>query len=153
VRHTRALTAPSSAFASLAVLALAAFTVAGCGSGSKSAAGAQGRVINVVEKDFHLKAPGQVRAGHVVVRVHNKGPDAHEFIMVRLKAGAALPLRSDGMSVDEDAVEQATVATLEPGPPNSTRTVEVALAPGRYELLCNMSGHFMGGMHQIMVAR
>ncbi len=109
-------------------------------------------MIHVVERDFQITAPARVRAGHVTVQVHNKGPEAHELIIVRLKHGAELPVRSDGMSVDEDALHAATVASLQPGPPGSTRTLRLRLAPGRYEVFCNMSGHFMGGMHARMVA-
>jgi uncharacterized cupredoxin-like copper-binding protein len=27
------------------------------------------------------------------------------------------------------------------------------LAPGRYVLFCNMSGHYLGGMHRLLVVR
>ena len=38
------------------------------------------------------------------------------------------------------------MGTLEPGSPGSIRGLKVDLRPGRYELLCNMSGHYLGGM-------
>lgn len=78
--------------------------------------------------------------------VDNRGPDNHEFILVRV-GGAPLPFRPDGMTVDEDAVERRTVGALEPGEPGSVRLLRVHLAPGRYEFFCNMSGHYLGGMH------
>jgi hypothetical protein len=152
VAHRPALNSLIARLVPVVVLAPAAFAVAGCGLGSTSGTGSGGRVIHVVERDFKITAPAHVRAGHVTVQVHNKGPDAHELIIVRLKHGNRLAVRSDGMSVDEDAVEAATVASLEPGRPGSTRTVRLTLAPGRYEVFCNMSGHFMGGMHAQMVA-
>ena len=31
--------------------------------------------------------------------------------------------------------------------------LDVHLAPGRYKLLCNMSGHYLGGMHTALVVR
>ena len=111
------------------------------------------RTIRVVERDFKIDAPQTVRAGDVTVMLHNKGPEAHELLLVRVQPLAALPLRADGMTVDEDALESVTVGALEPGPPGSVRRIHVHLKPGSYELLCNMSGHFMGGMSTRMVAR
>jgi uncharacterized cupredoxin-like copper-binding protein len=29
--------------------------------------------------------------------------------------------------------------------------VTLDLAPGRYELVCNLPGHYAGGMHQVLV--
>jgi uncharacterized cupredoxin-like copper-binding protein len=64
-----------------------------------------------------------------------------------------LPLRGDGTTVDEETLKSEIVGVLEPGAPGSVRELRVHLAPGRYVLLCNMSGHFMGGMHTVVVAR
>ena len=128
---------------------LAALAAAGCGATARGAAGAQ--VVNVTERDFTIKAsPARVSAGDVVFRSSNRGPDAHELIVVRGRA-AGLKLRSDGMTVNEEGLESATVGALEPGAPGSVRELHVKLKPGRYVLLCNMSGHFMGGMHTVVV--
>jgi uncharacterized cupredoxin-like copper-binding protein len=141
-----------------AILAMAALTVvcagvfAVAGGAANRPADARASTLAVAERDFHIAAPTEVRAGHVTLRVHNKGPDSHELIVIRL-AGAALPLRRDGLTVDEDAVEHETAGALEPGQPGATRKLELRLDAGRYELLCNMSGHYMGGMHSILVVR
>jgi len=100
--------------------------------------------VSVTIEDFRIKAPKHVRAGDVVFLVHNKGPDAHEFIVVR--ADESLPLRSDGVTADEDAFEKQTAGALEPGAPGEVRRLHVHLRPGLYELICNMSGHYLGGM-------
>ena len=57
------------------------------------------------------------------------------------------------MTVNEEALKSSIVGTLEPGAPGSVRELRVELKPGRYVLLCNMSGHFMGGMHTVVVAQ
>lgn len=130
------------------VLAAAlALVPSGCGGGGDRGTGA---LVRVTERDFKISLkPKQVRAGDVALRVHNRGPVNHELIVV--KAQPALPERSDGMTIDEDALEPVTVGTLEPGAPGATRTLHLHLAPGRYELFCNMSGHFLGGMHTVLV--
>jgi uncharacterized cupredoxin-like copper-binding protein len=136
-----------SAASSLAILALASASVsllAGCAGG----AAYSGRVVRVTVEDFRIKAPKQIPAGDVEFLVHNKGPDAHEFIVVR--AMGALPLRGDGVTADEDAFESHTVGILEPGEPGATRQLRVKLRPGEYELICNMSGHYLGGMRTLI---
>lgn len=135
----------------VAACLLVAGSVSGCGATSRLAAG--GRVVSVTERDFTIKAsPKRVPAGQVVFQARNRGPDEHELIVVR-ERDAALQLRSDGMTVNEEALKSSIVGTLEPGAPGSVRELRVSLAPGRYVLLCNMSGHYMGGMHTVVVAQ
>jgi uncharacterized cupredoxin-like copper-binding protein len=138
------------AMTALAAVSVGAFAVAGNAANRPN--GARARTFAVSERDFHIAAPGTLRAGAVTFRVHNKGPDSHELILVRV-GSSALPLRRDGLSVDEDALEHETVGTLEPDGPGVTRDLKVRLTQGRYEFLCNMSGHFMGGMHSALVVR
>jgi uncharacterized cupredoxin-like copper-binding protein len=83
--------------------------------------------------------------------VRNRGPDLHELLVVR-RGSAPLPLRQDGITVDEDAVKQATVGGLEAAE-TGVRQLRVRLAPGRYELFCNMAGHYLGGMKSDLVVR
>src|SRR5690349_8323775 len=109
---------------------------------------ASGTTVRVEERDFAISMPARLRAGTTTFRVHNSGPDDHEFILVR--ADGRLPMRADDITVDEDAVAASTVGVLEPGPPGSTRSVRTDLHPGRYVVLCNMSGHFMGGMYKTL---
>jgi uncharacterized cupredoxin-like copper-binding protein len=131
----------------IACVGLAA-VLGGC-SDSSSSDPAPAATLGVVERDFAIKAPREIAAGEVRLSINNKGPDAHEFIVVRAD-GSPLPLRKDGLTMDEDAVEDRIVAALEPGQPG-TREVDADLAPGRYVMLCNMSGHLMGGMKRTLV--
>ena len=119
-----------------------AASLGGCGSSHTR----PGSVAQVTERDFHISAPAELRAGKLLLRVKNEGPDRHELIIVPSHA-AALPLRPDGFTVDEEAVEAQEPGSLEPGAPGSVRYLAVDLAPGRYTFFCNMEGHFMGGMH------
>jgi uncharacterized cupredoxin-like copper-binding protein len=127
--------------ASLAVVAAATATLAlaGCGASVRA-----DRTVRITVKDFKIVAPAHIRAGTVDLVVRNQGPDAHELIVVR--AMKSLPMRSDGVTADEDAFEKITVGALEPGRPGQTRHLHVTLKPGHYVLICNMSGHYLGGM-------
>jgi len=132
------------------VAAGALAAMAGCSSGAAPVR-ETGNVVHVTERDFHIAAiPSRVASGDVVMSVLNRGPVQHEFIVVR-KRDAALPFRTDDVTLDEEALETATVGVLEPGAPGSVRRLRLHLAPGRYEMFCNMSGHYLGGMHAELV--
>jgi len=127
----------------VAMLAVAMFAISSCSSGGK-ASHTGGRVLRIAERDFKIVLPQKrVRAGDISLLVHNKGPASHELIVIR-KGRSRLPLRRDGMTVDEDALEHSI-----PG----THRLKVHLTPGRYELICNMSGHFFGGMRTQLVVQ
>ena len=123
--------------------------LAGCGSGRPSAE-ARATVLRVTERDFRISAPKHVRSGNLLLSVRNRGPDAHELIVVR-ERGSRLPLRRDGSTVSEERLEPVIVGVLEAGQPGSVRKLHLHLAPGRYQLFCNMSGHYLGGMHTTLV--
>jgi hypothetical protein len=136
-----------------AVLPVALAALAGgCGS-SRPAKPAAAIAVN--EQDFHISAPARISTEEVSLRVHNRGPDRHEFIVARVggRGAAGLPLRSDGLTLDEETLQKSEVGELEPGAPGSTRTLHLKLAPGRYVFFCNMAGHFMGGMHAEVVVQ
>src|SRR3954471_14684843 len=134
----------------LCALVACAFALPGCGG--EDHARANGPVLGVVEKDFKITAPRQVPAGDLSLVVRNSGPDDHELIFVRARDASTLPIRADGLTVDEDAVERAEVTAIEPRTAHSVTRLRVHLAAGRYVMLCNMSGHFRGGMHRTVVA-
>lgn len=122
----------------------AGLSTTGCGA-QEHATAVAAPSAKVVERDFRISAPKHLPAGEVHLVVRNRGPVSHELIVVR-SGGQLLPLRADGLTVDEDAVEDRTALALEPGEPG-VRTEDVSLSPGRYVMFCNMSGHFMGGMY------
>jgi uncharacterized cupredoxin-like copper-binding protein len=120
-----------------------------CGSDSPSIP--SGRVIGVGERDFHIAVDTvAVAAGDYVLRIHNAGPDQHELIVVPDLRGG-LPLRGDGFTTNEEAVQSSEPGAVDPQPPGATTYLRVLLKPGRYVLFCNMAGHFMAGMHTDLV--
>jgi uncharacterized cupredoxin-like copper-binding protein len=138
---------PLTLAAAVAVLCL----LGGC-SADRSTRSPAGTIVHISERDFHITAPATVRAGRVRLVVKNNGPDAHELIVIRAR-DPKLPLRGDGTTVDEEDLAPETLDSLEPGPPGSTRELDVMLKPGTYELICNMTGHFMGGMESVLRVR
>ncbi len=110
-----------------------------------------GATVDVTEKDFRIDAPPSIPVGgDVTFSVTNRGPATHEFVIVRsdLPAGG-LPIATDGLSVDEDAVTNVgEIGQVDYG---TTETVQLSLPPGRYVFFCNLDGHYLGGMHTALV--
>ena len=114
-------------------------------SGTHAAGGRGATVVHITERDFRIHVPARIPSGRARLVVTNHGPDQHELIVVRTAIGE-LPLRSDGATVDEHALDSVTVGALEPGAVGSVRELDLNLRPGTYEVFCNMAGHYLGGM-------
>ncbi len=128
-----------------AALAVVVLLPAGCGGGS--APETKGQTVKVTERDFRISAPKRIAAGRVRLLVHNRGPDAHELV-VAPKGRGPLPISRDGLRVEEDALKGAhELEAADPG----DRSLGLDLQPGRYVLFCNMTGHFKGGMHTVVL--
>ncbi len=82
--------------------------------------------------------------------LRNRGPDTHELLIVRTKGGR-LPLRTDALTVDEEVLDPAMAGVIEGEPSGTVHALRLHLRPGRYELFCNMAGHYLGGMHAELV--
>jgi uncharacterized cupredoxin-like copper-binding protein len=108
-------------------------------------------MVRVKERDFRITvSPARVRAGTVRLVLHNKGPDTHELLIVR-SPSPDLPLRTDGLTINEAALDKATVGVIEGKEPGTSEQLLLHLKPGRYELFCNMAGHYLGGMRATLV--
>jgi uncharacterized cupredoxin-like copper-binding protein len=135
---------------SLALIAAIALIGGACGGTLRPQA--SGQVVRISERDFTISAPRTIAAGDVTLRVTNTGPDHHELLVARLQDGR-LPMRSDGMTVDEGLLARRDLPGLEPGGRGAVRDLHLHLRPGRYLLFCNMSGHYLGGMQTVLVVR
>ena len=130
------------------VVVFAVLVVAACG---ESGPVASGRVIVVNARDFHLSVGGEarVRAGVVTFAVRNTGAARHELLVARPLT--RLPLRRDGVTVNEEQLIHSHFDGTDPVEPGGTASLRVRLVPGHYVLFCNMAGHYLGGMHQALV--
>ena len=130
-----------------AAVAAVSLLGAGCGGSTKRAL----PVLRITERDFAILAPHVAPAGSVRLVLTNKGPVSHELLVAHA-TGDRLPLRADGFTIDEDAIEQRLVGALEPAGPG-VRSLVLDLKPGRYLVFCNMAGHAEGGMLSSFVVR
>lgn len=109
--------------------------------------GASGSVFDVTIKDFKVRPSSPTApAGKVTLSVSNIGPTTHEFVVVRTDLpDGELPIGADGLSVDEDPLDDVDeIEGIEDG---TTEQVTVQLKPGRYVFFCNFEGHYLAGMH------
>jgi uncharacterized cupredoxin-like copper-binding protein len=121
--------------------------VSGCSAPAHESS-TSGDGLPVIVHDFGIDLSGhsRVAAGDVRFAVQNQGPEMHELIVVRSDT-TQLPLRSDGMTVDEDRIESSIAGSFEDAQPGEHGTLQLHLEPGHYVLFCNMAGHYQAGMH------
>lgn len=98
--------------------------------------------------------PATVPAGQVPFRVVNTGVWIHELTVLPLDPGENLGQRRIGTNnqVDESAslghVEASCGADEGDGlVPGAVGRTTITLKPGRYELICNIAGHYWAGMY------
>jgi uncharacterized cupredoxin-like copper-binding protein len=89
-----------------------------------------------------IPAPTSVPAGKVTFVVTNRGSMVHEMVVVPAPNGAAALKQPDGSA--SEAGSKGEVADLAAG---ATGRLTVTLPAGKYALLCNLPGHFAGGMY------
>ena len=98
--------------------------------------------------------PTTVPAGQVSFRVVNAGAWIHELTVMPLGAGQSIGQRR--IEADNQVDESARVGQVEGScgadegdgiAPGATGWTTITLAPGRYELICNVAGHYRAGMY------
>ncbi|MHC1557778.1 hypothetical protein ACR9E3_02420 [Actinomycetospora sp. C-140] len=99
--------------------------------------------------------PSTVPAGQVSLVARNMGRRPHEVVVLPLAAGAAAGRRApraDG-TIDESGTDGEVSAACgassgEGIPAGGIGWTTLTLAPGRYEIVCNLANHYADGMHQ-----
>ena len=106
-----------------------------------------------------LVTPSTAAAGTVSLRVTNTGVMTHELVVLPLPDGQAVGDRAVGTDgrVDETGSLGEVSRTCGAGSgdglaPGSTGWATQQLAAGRYELVCNLPGHYAAGMSALLTA-
>jgi len=99
--------------------------------------------------------PVTVPAGTVSLAAENMGWRTHELVVLPLAAGASAGQRipsADGKVDEAGSLGEASASCAAgAGAGIAAATVgwtTLTLAPGRYELVCNLANHYADGMHQ-----
>jgi hypothetical protein len=106
-----------------------------------------------------LVYPTPIPAGQVSLRVTNTGGLSHELVVLPLAPGQLPGQRLSGPDgrVDESGSLGEVSRTCGPDKgdeqspdygivPHASGWTTLSLAPGRYELICNIAGHYVAGM-------
>lgn len=95
-----------------------------------------------------------VAAGQVSFLAVNGGNVNHELVVLPLSGGQIVGTRTIGADakVDEAGSLGEASSTCAEGQgegiaPGTSSWVTVTLAPGRYEVVCNLAGHYSAGMY------
>jgi len=98
--------------------------------------------------------PNTVPAGTMSLRVHNNGGLTHEVVVLPLGPGQRPGQRAIGVDgkVDETGSlgEASRTCAADQGEgigAGANAWTTINLPPGRYELLCNIAGHYADGMY------
>jgi uncharacterized cupredoxin-like copper-binding protein len=105
-------------------------------------------VVQVSLEDFKIDVQSHATADRdITLHVVNHGPTMHEVNVVRTDLPPeALPLRADGMTVDDQSPQLEHVVEAEGLDINHQRNLKLHLSPGHYVFYCNMEGHYLGHM-------
>ena len=144
-------------------------------NGQCSAPGLPGTVVNVHLVDMGgrmmmggwgggmmrvLTSRARVSAGTVSFRVVNTGSLVHELVVIPLTSGQGVGERAVGADgrVDETGSVGEASKTCGAGAgdginPGAIGWVTLTLAPGNYELVCNLHGHYGAGMYAFLAVR
>jgi uncharacterized cupredoxin-like copper-binding protein len=124
------------AFASCAVIALAAVGI--------SSAGTTATQLKFGLTEWAVSAtPKSVGHGPVTFVVTNKGQFEHEFVVVKTNKDAAKLLNQNGKA--NLAGRRAEIEDIAPG---KTKKLTLTLPAGHYVLLCNLDSHYKKGLRR-----
>jgi uncharacterized cupredoxin-like copper-binding protein len=90
-------------------------------------------------------------AGDVTFKQTNAGGIEHEFVLLKTDAAAdSFPVKNGRM--DEDTAGKA-MGEVEVKPGKTKTLVIKDLKPGKYVFVCNLAGHYAGGMYGSMTVQ
>jgi uncharacterized cupredoxin-like copper-binding protein len=111
----------------LVIIGLAAGCATRQGATPSPTGGSESGPVGVVLREFEFEPrPLKVKAGKVRFLLMNRGSVEHDFM---------IPEVMQAMEHEKDLVQ-----------PGKTKTIEIDLKPGTYQVVCTVSGHQEAGM-------
>ena len=118
-----------------------------CGADPSDGGGGTSNVVNGVVTEWAVSVDASsAMAGEVSFTVANEGTIGHEFLVVKtdIELGK-IPLDGDHFPEPADGLE--VIDEIGEFPKGTTETLTLMLEPGKYQLVCNLPGHYAAGMH------
>lgn len=147
----------------LAAPAVAAATIAGCGSsdagaGTVTAAGRPSpaatarpdrRAVTVRTTEYSFDPMSiTAKAGKVRLSLDNQGRIPHELVVLKTSRPPGSLAVSNGRVSEAGAVGEVSQTAA-----GATRSSTLDLKPGRYTFVCNIPGHYQDGMRGTLMVR
>lgn len=136
----------------VATLMLSVFAI-GCGEDPSDSGGVTKNLVTGVVREWSVEADAtSAMAGEVTFTVTNDGTIGHEFLVVKTDfESGRIPLDGDRFPEPTEGLE--VVDEIGEFPKGTTKTLTVDLEPGKYQLVCNLPGHYAAGMHTAFEVR
>lgn len=133
-----------------AFVGIGAVTVAACGSGEVTkwdGGNAPSNDLTGTVREWAVEvSSSSATAGEVTFTVTNEGTIGHEFLVVKTDIpDGEIPLDGDHFSEDAGGIE--VIDEIGEYAKETTETLTVELTAGKYQLVCNLPGHYEAGMH------
>jgi uncharacterized cupredoxin-like copper-binding protein len=132
-----------------AVVALGATAIAGeaAVADSPSASASRTTTVKMTEFKFQPKTL-TAKAGRFRVKAKNVGKVEHEFVLIRTqRAASKLPEKGN------QASEKGAVGEIGEQKRGQSASKTFKLKKGRYVFICNVPGHYAGGMYGTLKVR
>lgn len=141
----------------LVALAITGLIATGCGEDRNDVYAAQephgqapagGTAVNGIERAWLVGIDlDHVKAGPVTFTFKNVGTQTHEMLVVRTDlAVGALPVDPITRRFNEESSEWQVIDEISEYEPGEVNDLTLELAPGKYQLVCNIEGHYQFGM-------
>lgn len=113
------------------------------GAGAATAAAPLGHAVRASLTEMKIAdSVTKVAAGKVTFTVANDGAVTHEYVILKTPTPAAkLPFSGGRASEAGNVGETGDLA------PGATKTLSLTLKAGHYAIICNLPGHYKGGMY------
>jgi uncharacterized cupredoxin-like copper-binding protein len=111
------------------------------------------RTVNITLDEFRVNmSEVTLPAGKVTLKIKNTGTIQHELVVFRLSVDPSqLPMTSGNLNEDGPGVSDVSDGdNLNPGQ-SVSRPAD--FTPGTYLFVCNLPGHMMAGMQQIVTVK
>ena len=118
----------------------------GCGADSNDGANATSNDITGTLHEWAVEVDATTaEAGDVTFTMTNEGTIGHEFLVVKTDiAVGEIPLDGDHFAEPTDGIE--VINEIGEFAKDTTESLTVNLAPGTYQLVCNLPDHYDAGM-------
>lgn len=122
---------------------------------ASSSASASGGLVTAKESEFKLELSAtSAAAGSVTFQINNAGAVVHEFVVLKTDVAAdKLSVDASTGAVSEETPGLTVVDEVEDIAVGASPSLTVDLPAGHYVLICNVPGHYAGGMHADFTTR